>query len=148
MIMLTCSSPTVKQQLQLHFGRVEAEVQFRVELVEQTKTFVCWLTFSVSSPLLETTFSLFMSSHQRHQCVQNLIPSHGRMTEPAPLPAHHPGPDPSRSRRAPEINIFEAEWDKDSPTGHIMSQSTQFAPFLHDYVHGSSPLNAGGVHDR
>jgi len=65
----------------------------------------------------------------------------------------HPGPFDSsaqayRGRGAPEIDILEAEKDKD-PTaytavpanevwgGHVVSQSAQFAPFTHDYLFGN-----------
>ncbi|RDB14975.1 putative beta-glucan synthesis-associated protein C23H3.11c [Hypsizygus marmoreus] len=47
----------------------------------------------------------------------------------------HPGPDVSKGRGAPEIDIFEAERDKDNPNGHVFSQSAQFAPFTHDYIY-------------
>ncbi|KAG6855509.1 hypothetical protein H0H87_001844 [Tephrocybe sp. NHM501043] len=47
----------------------------------------------------------------------------------------HPGPSPSVGRGAPEIDIFEAEHSKDTPTGHVVSQSAQFAPFTADYVY-------------
>ncbi|KAH8827649.1 beta-glucan synthesis-associated [Flagelloscypha sp. PMI_526] len=46
----------------------------------------------------------------------------------------HPGPVNTKGRGAPEIDIFEAEHDKSEPTGHVISQSSQFAPFSHDYV--------------
>ncbi|KAK7460821.1 hypothetical protein VKT23_008750 [Stygiomarasmius scandens] len=66
----------------------------------------------------------------------------------------HPGPFDSsaqayRGRGAPEIDILEAEKDKD-PTaytavpanevwgGHVVSQSAQFAPFTHDYLFGNA----------
>ncbi|KAF8810897.1 beta-glucan synthesis-associated, partial [Phlegmacium glaucopus] len=49
----------------------------------------------------------------------------------------HPGPTPSRGRGAPEIDVFEAEKDKNFPTGQVVSQSAQFAPFTHDYLYGN-----------
>ncbi|KAJ3494568.1 hypothetical protein NLJ89_g10781 [Agrocybe chaxingu] len=51
------------------------------------------------------------------------------------LGSDHPGPDVSRGRGAPELDIFEAEKDKDIPLVHIVSQSAQFAPFSHDYTY-------------
>jgi len=48
------------------------------------------------------------------------------------------GPNISRGRGALEIDIFEPEGDKDSSTGHVMSQITQFAPFSHDYLYSNS----------
>ncbi|KAJ3555502.1 hypothetical protein NP233_g12195 [Leucocoprinus birnbaumii] len=53
----------------------------------------------------------------------------------------HPGPVVNgryRGRGAPEIDIFEAEKDKDNAEGQVVSQSAQFAPFSHDYVYGNS----------
>ncbi|KAJ7741112.1 beta-glucan synthesis-associated [Mycena metata] len=45
----------------------------------------------------------------------------------------HPGPDVKTGRGAPEIDIFEAELNKDGNIGQVVSQSAQFAPFTHDY---------------
>ncbi|KAJ6475256.1 beta-glucan synthesis-associated [Mycena vitilis] len=45
----------------------------------------------------------------------------------------HPGPDVSVGRGAPEIDILEAEKDKNAVAGQVVSQSAQFAPFTHDY---------------
>ncbi|CAA7270511.1 unnamed protein product [Cyclocybe aegerita] len=50
----------------------------------------------------------------------------------------HPGPDVTRGRGAPELDIFEAEKDKDIPLVHIVSQSAQFAPFSHDYTYNNN----------
>ena len=47
----------------------------------------------------------------------------------------HPGPSVTRGRGAPEIDVFEAEKDKDFAVGHVVSQSAQFAPFTHDYTY-------------
>jgi len=47
----------------------------------------------------------------------------------------HPGLTVSRGRGAPEIDVFEAEKDKDVVDGHVVSQSAQFAPYSHDYVY-------------
>lgn len=49
----------------------------------------------------------------------------------------HPGPTTSTGRGAPEIDIFEAEKDKDFTIGQVVSQSAQFAPFTHDYLYGN-----------
>ncbi|KAF9461053.1 beta-glucan synthesis-associated [Collybia nuda] len=50
----------------------------------------------------------------------------------------HPGPSVTKGRGAPEIDIFEAEKDKDNVIGHVVSQSAQFAPFTHDYLYGNA----------
>lgn len=50
----------------------------------------------------------------------------------------HPGPSPDRGRGAPEIDVFEAERNKTSGIGGIVSQSAQFAPFTHDYLYDDS----------
>lgn len=50
----------------------------------------------------------------------------------------HPGPSPQQGRGAPEIDVFEAERNKTSDIGGIVSQSAQFAPFTHDYLYGNS----------
>jgi len=47
----------------------------------------------------------------------------------------HPGPSVTRGRGAPEIDVFEAEKDKNFAVGHVVSQSAQFAPFSHDYTY-------------
>ena len=49
----------------------------------------------------------------------------------------HPGPTVNRGRGAPEIDIFEAEKDKNVATGQVVSQSAQFAPFSEDYMYGN-----------
>ncbi|PPQ73668.1 hypothetical protein CVT26_010760 [Gymnopilus dilepis] len=49
----------------------------------------------------------------------------------------HPGPAVNIGRGAPEIDIFETEKDKENPTGQVVSQSAQFAPFSHDYVYNN-----------
>ncbi|TFK50280.1 beta-glucan synthesis-associated [Heliocybe sulcata] len=46
----------------------------------------------------------------------------------------HPGPSVSKGRGAPEIDILEAEKDKLTNVGQVVSQSAQFAPFTHDYL--------------
>ncbi|KAH9006339.1 beta-glucan synthesis-associated [Lactarius hatsudake] len=48
----------------------------------------------------------------------------------------HPGPDVTKGRGAPEIDIFEAEHNKQG-NGGVISQSAQFAPFSHDYVYSN-----------
>lgn len=50
----------------------------------------------------------------------------------------HPGPVYNKGRGAPEIDIFEAEKDKDNGVGQVVSQSAQFAPFTHDYLYDNS----------
>ena len=50
----------------------------------------------------------------------------------------HPGPSPQKGRGAPEIDVFEAERNKTSGIGGIVSQSAQFAPFTHDYLYDNS----------
>jgi hypothetical protein len=49
----------------------------------------------------------------------------------------HPGPDTGKGRGAPEIDIIEAERNKNDMyfggLGQVVSQSAQFAPFTHDY---------------
>jgi len=46
----------------------------------------------------------------------------------------HPGPSNNKGRGAPEIDILEAEHNKQG-SGGVVSQSAQFAPFAHDYVY-------------
>jgi len=46
----------------------------------------------------------------------------------------HPGPNVTTGRGAPEIDVFEAEHNKQG-NGGVVSQSAQFAPFSHDYVY-------------
>ncbi|KAF5372313.1 hypothetical protein D9615_009226 [Tricholomella constricta] len=57
----------------------------------------------------------------------------------------HPGPTVSRGRGAPEIDILEAERDKDEPNGHVVSQSAQFAPFTHDYLYGNESADQWAI---
>jgi Beta-glucan synthesis-associated protein SKN1/KRE6/Sbg1 len=45
----------------------------------------------------------------------------------------HPGPSPNTGRGAPEIDVFEAEHNKQG-SGGVISQSAQFAPFTSDYT--------------
>ncbi|KAF8066469.1 beta-glucan synthesis-associated protein-domain-containing protein [Lyophyllum atratum] len=52
----------------------------------------------------------------------------------------HPGPITNgayKGRGAPEIDIFEAEKNKEGGVGQVVSQSAQFAPFTHDYLYGN-----------
>ncbi|KAF8878855.1 beta-glucan synthesis-associated protein-domain-containing protein [Infundibulicybe gibba] len=58
----------------------------------------------------------------------------------------HPGPDVTKGRGAPEIDILEAEKDKDSPIGQVVSQSAQFAPFSHDYFYGNTTADMWDVY--
>lgn len=46
----------------------------------------------------------------------------------------HPGPSVSKGRGAPEIDVLEAEHNKQG-AGGVISQSAQFAPFTHDYLY-------------
>ncbi|KAH9965331.1 beta-glucan synthesis-associated [Russula dissimulans] len=48
--------------------------------------------------------------------------------------ADHPGPSNDKGRGAPEIDILEAEHDKQGPGG-VVSQSAQFAPFAANYMY-------------
>ncbi|KAJ7368679.1 beta-glucan synthesis-associated [Mycena albidolilacea] len=59
----------------------------------------------------------------------------------------HPGPDVSVGRGAPEIDIIEAEKDKLSVAGQVVSQSAQFAPFTHDYIYGNATGDQWTVYD-
>ena len=59
----------------------------------------------------------------------------------------HPGPDNSKGRGVPEIDIIEAELNKTSDTGQVASQSAQFAPFTHDYLYENSTTDEWTVYD-
>jgi beta-glucan synthesis-associated protein KRE6 len=48
----------------------------------------------------------------------------------------HPGPSYNKGRGAPEIDVLEAEHNKQG-SGGVVSQSAQFAPFSHDYVYSN-----------
>ena len=48
----------------------------------------------------------------------------------------HPGPSHDKGRGAPEIDVLEAEHNKQG-AGGVISQSAQFAPFSHDYVYAN-----------
>ncbi|TFY65614.1 hypothetical protein EVG20_g5481 [Dentipellis fragilis] len=52
----------------------------------------------------------------------------------------HPGPDVSKGRGAPEIDILEAEHNKQGDGG-VVSQSAQFAPFTHDFLYSNDTQN-------
>jgi hypothetical protein len=47
----------------------------------------------------------------------------------------------------PEIDIFEAEKDKDNHTGQVVLQSVQFAPVSHDYVYLGDTADEWTVYD-
>ncbi|KAI0777564.1 beta-glucan synthesis-associated [Trametes elegans] len=48
----------------------------------------------------------------------------------------HPGPSNNIGRGVPEIDILEAEKNKEEGgVGQVVSQSAQFAPFTHDYLY-------------
>ena len=60
----------------------------------------------------------------------------------------HPGPDTSKGRGVPEIDIFEAERNKTTDSvGQVVSQSAQFAPFTHDYLYNNATPDAFTVYD-
>ena len=59
----------------------------------------------------------------------------------------HPGPDNSKERGVPEIDILEAEANKTSGVGQVVSQSAQFAPFTHDYLYGNATQDEWWVYD-
>lgn len=54
----------------------------------------------------------------------------------------------TQGRGAPEIDIFEAERDKQNPTGQVASQSAQFAPFAHDYTYLNDTTSEWMVYDQ
>ncbi len=58
----------------------------------------------------------------------------------------HPGPDVTKGRGAPEIDIFEAEHNKQGDGG-VISQSAQFAPFSHDYVYSNDTAQEWNVYN-
>jgi len=63
----------------------------------------------------------------------------------------HPGPINNagqyRGRGAPELDIFEAEKDKDNTDGQVVSQSAQVAPFTHDYLYLNATPDEHTVYD-
>ncbi|OBZ77829.1 Beta-glucan synthesis-associated protein KRE6 [Grifola frondosa] len=59
----------------------------------------------------------------------------------------HPGPDVTKGRGAPEIDILEAERNKTSGVGQVVSQSAQFAPFTHDYIYGNTTQDEWWIRD-
>lgn len=61
--------------------------------------------------------------------------------------ADHPGPVYNKGRGAPELDIFEAEKDKDNGVGQVVSQSAQFAPFTHDYLYDNSTTDNHQISD-
>ncbi|TDL19136.1 SKN1-domain-containing protein [Rickenella mellea] len=56
----------------------------------------------------------------------------------------HPGPDVSKGRGAPEIDVLEAQKNKLGP-GAKVSQSAQFAPFSHDYVYDNTTATSFNI---
>jgi len=58
----------------------------------------------------------------------------------------HPGPSYNKGRGAPEIDVLEAEHNKQG-TGGVVSQSAQFAPFSHDYVFANDTTDEWEVFD-
>ncbi|TFK87206.1 glycoside hydrolase family 16 protein [Polyporus arcularius HHB13444] len=62
--------------------------------------------------------------------------------------SEHPGPDVSKGRGVPEIDILEAEKNKtDGGVGQVASQSAQFAPFTHDYLYNNATTDQWNVFD-
>ena len=60
----------------------------------------------------------------------------------------HPGPDVSKGRGVPEIDILEAERNKTADAlGQVVSQSAQFAPFTHDYLFNNDTTDAWTIYD-
>jgi beta-glucanase (GH16 family) len=61
----------------------------------------------------------------------------GQKTSACTCPGEdHPGPSNSKGRGAPEIDVLEAEHNKQG-LGGVVSQSAQFAPFTHDYLYAN-----------
>jgi hypothetical protein len=58
----------------------------------------------------------------------------------------HPGPSPNKGRGAPEIDVLEAEHNKQG-SGGVISQSAQFAPFTHDYLFNNDTDDSWKVYD-
>ncbi|KIY66939.1 glycoside hydrolase family 16 protein [Cylindrobasidium torrendii FP15055 ss-10] len=63
----------------------------------------------------------------------------------------HPGPvldeGRFRGRGAPEIDVLEAEKDKLTGQGHVVSQSAQFAPFSADYLFQNETEDEWKIYD-
>ncbi|KAJ7068600.1 beta-glucan synthesis-associated [Mycena amicta] len=59
----------------------------------------------------------------------------------------HPGPDVTVGRGAPEIDILEAEINKQTNIGQVVSQSAQFAPFTHDYDYATDTADEWTIYD-
>jgi beta-glucan synthesis-associated protein KRE6 len=70
---------------------------------------------------------VFLSSHRFYSLTK---PSHSACTCPG---EDHPGPTNTQGRGAPEIDVLEAEANKQTGVGQVVSQSAQFAPFTQDY---------------
>src|SRR5579863_6612047 len=58
----------------------------------------------------------------------------------------HPGPSPNKGRGAPEIDVLEAEHNKQG-SGGVISQSAQFAPFTQNYLYTNDTDAAWKVYD-
>lgn len=54
----------------------------------------------------------------------------------------HPGPSNSKGRGAPEIDIFEAQINKDTYTSGRVTQSAQMAPFSYMYYYPNTSADA------
>ena len=73
------------------------------------------------------------------------LPSRSSCTCPG---EEHPGPDVTKGRGAPEIDIFEAERNKtDGSVGQIVSQSAQFATSTNDYLYANDSQDAWWIRD-
>lgn len=60
----------------------------------------------------------------------------------------HPGPSTNVGRGVPEIDILEAERNKEAGgEGQVVSQSAQFAPFTHDYLYLNDTQDEWWIYD-
>ena len=59
----------------------------------------------------------------------------------------HPGPDVSKGRGAPEIDVLEAQKNK-LGAGAKVSQSAQFAPFSHDYFYDNTTQDVWWIYNE
>lgn len=81
-----------------------------------------------------------------------LLPQNNTLFRSCSCPnSDHPGPVNTagqyRGRGAPELDIFEAEKDKDNTQGQVVSQSAQVAPFTHDYLYLNATSEEHTVYD-
>ncbi|KAG6907629.1 hypothetical protein DXG01_008165 [Tephrocybe rancida] len=101
-----------------------------------------WLSGQRVRPIVEGTFIHSFGMTCRLDDVQSIVGNlelmHLSRSACSCPNSDHPGPSTSVGRGAPEIDIFEAEHAKDTPTGQVVSQSAQFAPFTADYQYGTA----------